>query len=763
MAIHYYENENGKLFQLDTIHTTYLIGILPGGMAAHIYYGERLRQPGGLYLLRLRECPPPEAYPREKVAFLSSYQAEYPTAGVGDFRESCLDVRTESGARGCELFYNSHTIEDGKPALKGLPASFVREETDDKVQTLRLTLSDPVIGLSVTLLYSVFPQEDIITRSALIQNTGSGTDCGTLILERALSACLDMDYEGQEILSLHGAWARERHIQRAPLPYGRMRLESMRGETSPQEHPFLALVSPGTDQRRGEVTAMTLIYSGNFLAQAERSQHDQLRAVLGIHPERFAWTLGPGEVFTAPEAVLTYSAEGLGKMTRSFHDFFREHLIRSPYRKQDPPVLINNWEATYFGFDTDKILAFAAAAAKEGIEMMVLDDGWFGKRDDDNSGLGDWIVNEKKLPGGIRRLGEGIHDLGMKFGLWFEPEMVSPDSELYRAHPDWALQLPGREPSLSRAQLVLDISRREVRDAILEMVFHVIREGGIDYVKWDMNRYLSDVWSAAMPADRQGEVYHRYVLGVYEMQERLLAQFPSLLLENCSAGGARFDAGMLYYSQQIWTSDDTDALERLKIQEGTALVYPLMSMGAHVSKCPNEQVGRVVPFATRANVAMAGTFGYELDVTKLAEDERAQIPGQIRRYHRLHHLMAQGDYYRIHSWRDEAPYDAWMAAAKDGSEAVLTYVQVLGRPNTASERLLLEGLLADARYHIEIAGFKENDPAAAAAAERDAQRFGPGAGMPVPGDYTGEELMKCGFLAPALGDGESRMYHFTKI
>ena len=745
MAVEYREEQ--RLFALHNDHSTYTMAVASNGTLVHLYYGKRLRHAGALHLMRSNECPAPDVLAREKLSFLSSVCAEYPAGGTGDMRESCLRVRSENGADACELFYESYRIEDGKPGIPGLPASFAGDE--EGVETLVITLCDPVLNLAVDLYYSVFPKEDVIARSARIRNEGSAH----LELLEALSACLDRDYEDEEVLTLSKSWARERHIQRTPLPFGRIRMSSVRGESSHQEHPFIALLTPGTDQRKGEVTAMSFVYSGNFIAQAERSQHDQVRLVMGIHPQDFAWGLEPGESFCTPEVLLTYSDEGLGRMTRSYHDFLREHMIRSPYRKIDPPVLINNWEATYFNFNTEKILAFAKTAAEAGIEMMVLDDGWFGARNSDNAGLGDWIVNEEKLPGGIRRLGEGIHALGMKFGLWFEPEMVNPDSDLYRAHPDWALQVPGRQGTLNRTQLVLDITRPEVRDGILDMVFRVIREGGVDYVKWDMNRYLSDVYSHALPANRQGEVYHRYCLAVYEMQERLLREFPELLLENCSGGGARFDAGMLYYSQQIWTSDDTDALERLRIQEGTALIYPLMSMGAHVSKCPNEQVGRQTPFSTRANVALAGTFGYELNIAELPEAERAQIPGQVQLYHRFHRLFAGGDYYRLHSWNDAAPYDAWLCAAKDRSEAVLVYVQALGRPNFPSEKLLLEGLDPDAEYEVSVVNGTQ---------EREGRSFGPGAGTVVPGVFYGEELMQAGFLVPGLGDFESRLYSLKK-
>ena len=494
-------------------------------------------------------------------------------------------------------------------------------------------------------------------------------------------------------------------------------------------------MTPDTTQDHGEVYAMNFVYSGNFIAQAERSQFDQIRMVMGIHSEAFCWKLTPGSSFQAPEVVMVYSREGLGKMTRSFHDFYRENLIRSPYKYQKRPVLINNWEATYFDFNSDKLIDIAREAKRCGIEMLVMDDGWFGKRNSDNNSLGDWTVNEEKITTGLPELVAQINEIGLEFGIWFEPEMISPDSDLYRAHPDWAIQIKGREATQIRAQYVLDLSRREVRDYAYECVAKILRSAPIAYVKWDMNRELSDMGSYCLQADEQQELFHRYVLGVYEMQERLVQEFPNLLLENCSGGGARFDPGMLYYSPQIWCSDDADAIERLRIQEGTALVYPLSVMGAHVSDCPNHTVGRNTPFMTRGHVALAGTFGYELDVTKISEEERNQIPEQVELYHKYHHLIQTGDYYRIVSWSEKRPYDCWEVAAKDGTEILVTYVQVLAEANVHSQVIKLKGLKENARYRLEETGKV----------------------------YGGDELMYCGFLIRDIsGDFQSRLYHFVK-
>ena len=492
----------------------------------------------------------------------------------------------------------------------------------------------------------------------------------------------------------------------------------------------------GTDQEQGKVYAMHFVYSGNFMAETELCQFDNLRMTMGINPEEFSWLLEPGEEFQSPEVVMVYSGSGLGEMTRSYHNFYMNHLIRSKFKYEKRPILINNWEATYFDFDTDKLLAIARQAKECGIEMLVMDDGWFGKRNADNCSLGDWKVNTEKITGGLKHLVDEVNKIGLQFGIWFEPEMISPDSDLYRAHPEWAIQICGREATQSRNQYVLDLSRPEVRDYAYECVASILRSANIAYVKWDMNRQLSDMGSTYLPKERQKELFHRYVLGVYELQERLITEFPDLLLENCSGGGARFDPGMLYYSPQIWCSDNTDAVERLMIQEGTALVYPLSVIGAHVSDCPNHSVGRVTPFETRGHVALAGTFGYELDITKIPEEDRALIPEQTATYNRYRHLIQQGDYYRIASYRENHKFDCWALASKDKSEVLVTYVQVLGVPNSHSRKVFLKGFDPSASYRLE--GTEET--------------------------YTGELLMKGGFLMRDFwGDFKSRLYHFTRI
>ena len=591
MAVQF--NEDKKIFRLDTEKSTYLMGLTPEGYLGHIYYGDRLYRDAENYMLRMEEPPyTPSVNKREKSSFLDSFPMEYPTGGIGDYRESCLNVRKEAGQMGCEIHYVSHEIYNGKKALKGLPASF---GTEEEVQTLDILCEDEILGLQVVLSYSVFEKENVITRSVKLINKGDQK----LKIEKIYSACLDMDNENFEMLTLHGSWARERHIQQGPLRYGKQMVSSTKGESSHQEHPFVALVTPGTTQQQGKVYGMHFVYSGNFIGQAELNQFDSVRTVMGINKEEFGWILKKGEEFQAPEVVMTYSHEGLGEMTRSYHDFYRNHMIRSKYLHKKRPILINNWEATYFDFNTDKLLDIVREAKSCGIEMLVMDDGWFGVRNSDNCSLGDWKVNTDKITGGLKHLVDEVNKIGLEFGIWFEPEMISPNSDLYRAHPEWAIQIPGREATQSRQQYVLDLSRSEVLDYVYESVASILRSANIAYVKWDMNRQLSDLGSTYLGAEEQQELFHRYVLGVYALQERLVTEFPDLLLENCSGGGARFDPGMLYYSPQIWCSDDTDAIERLMIQEGTSLIYPLSTMGAHVSDCPNHTVGRVTPFEIR--------------------------------------------------------------------------------------------------------------------------------------------------------------------
>ncbi|MBO6205600.1 MAG: alpha-galactosidase [Lachnospiraceae bacterium] len=733
--------EKEKVFKIDTTHTSYIIGLADKpAYVGHIYYGARVEDPDLSYLLRTAEMPfVPSRNARDKLVFMDTYPMEYPVHGTGDFRGTALRVRTNGGHEVLDLHYKSYAIVKEKAKLKGLPATFGKE-----AQTLKILMEDTICGVQAELSYSIFSDSDALMRSVRIVNCGKDA----VWLEKVLSASFDMDDTGFDLVTLNGAWARERHISRNPINYGFQGISSGRGESSHQHHPFMALAAKGADQTKGEVYGIHFVYSGNFCGSVYKNQFDQLRVTMGIGEENFCWKLEAGEDFQAPEVVLTYSAEGLGGMSRIYHDLYRQHLIRSPYLKKKRPILINNWEATYFDFDEKKLLAIAKEAAKSGIEMLVMDDGWFGSRNDDRSALGDWFVNEKKLKGGLKKLVDGVNALGMKFGIWFEPEMISPDSDLYRAHPDWAIAVPGRRAVMGRDQYVLDLSRKEIRDYVFERVSAILDSANIEYVKWDMNRQLTDLGSYDLPADRQGELSHRYVLAVYELQERLIRRYPKLLLENCSGGGARFDPGMLYYSPQIWCSDDTDAVERLMIQEGTALIYPLSTMGAHVSDCPNHTVGRVTPFETRGYVALAGTFGYELDITKIPEADRAMIPKQVAMYHKYHNLVADGDYYRIASYGENHSYDCYMTVKKDRSEALLTYIQVLAQANVHTKKIRLQGLDPEKRYKIKrfnIATGKEE-------------------AYNIKQALYGETLMQAGILIDKTwGDFQGMLLHITEV
>lgn len=673
-----------------------MLQVIEEGYLAHVYYGKKVCDEDLTYLLRLDESPfTPATNDRDRASFMDSLPFEYPCFGLGDYREPAMMIMDINGMSTCDLRYVSHKIYKGKPALEGLPATFATEKSG--AETLEITMRDKYACIEATLIYTAFDDLDAITRSVNFKNYGENP----VKLTRALSACVDFDTHEFDMITLNGSWARERAVERCRLHHAKQLVDSCKGESSHQNNPFVALCEHKADEDSGEVFAFNLVYSGNFFAQAEVTQHKKTRFLMGINPLDFEWLLESGEVFTAPEVVMVHSDEGLGKMSRTFHDLYRENLIRGEYKDKRRPILINNWEATYFNFNTDKLIDIAREASKLGIEMLVMDDGWFGHRDADNSSLGDWFVYEKKINGGLKHLVDEVNKLGMKFGIWFEPEMISPDSELYKKHPDWAIQVKGRPLTLCREQYVLDYSQKEVRDYVYSMMRNILDSANIEYIKWDMNRQLTEVGSNFLPKERQRELWHRYVLGVYDLMNRLTTDYPHILLENCSGGGARFDPGMLYYSPQIWCSDDTDAIERLKIQHGTSMCYPCSAMGAHVSDCPNHTVGRNTPFKTRGHVAMVGTFGYELDVTKIPQEDRDAIPGQIEEFRKFNTLVRTGDHYRIGNMFEDNTWDAWMFVSKDKSEALFEFVQVMGRPNERSRRIKLKGLEADAFYYEE--------------------------------------------------------------
>lgn len=699
IIINIFYNEKDKAFKLRANNTDYMMKVCEEGYLAHVYYGNKVPDEDLTYLLRLDESPfTPATNDRDRASFMDTLPFEYPCFGLGDYRESAFKIMDANGMSTCDLRYVSHKMYEGKPKLEGLPATFATEESG--CSTLEITMYDKYADIEVVLIYTAFDKLDVITRSAVITNKSEKP----FKITRALSACVDFDTDKMDMITLNGSWARERAVERCRLPHGKQLVDSCKGESSHQNNPFVALCDNNADEDKGEVFGFNFVYSGNFYAQAEVTQHKKTRFLMGINPLDFEWLLEKGESFTCPEVVMVHSDEGIGKMSRTFHDLYRNNLIRGEYKDKRRPILINNWEATYFNFDTDKLIDIAKEASKLGIEMLVMDDGWFGHRDSDNSSLGDWFVYEKKLKGGLKYLVDEVNKLGMKFGIWFEPEMISPDSELYKAHPDWAIQIKGRPLTLCREQYVLDYSRKEVRDHVYGMMKKILDSANIEYIKWDMNRQLTEVGSATLPAERQRELWHRYVLGVYDLMDRLTTDYPHILLENCSGGGARFDPGMLYYSPQIWCSDDTDAIERLKIQHGTSMCYPCSAMGAHVSDCPNHTVGRNTPFKTRGHVAMVGTFGYELDVTRIPQEDRDAIPAQIEEFNKFNKLVRTGDHYRIGNMFEDNTWDAWEFVAKDKSEALFEFVQVLGRPNERSRRIKLKGLEADAYY------YEENEP-----------------------------------------------------
>ncbi len=696
MAIIY--NEQTKQFYLHTDNTSYVMELLEEKYLLHAYWGKRLDNMAPLVnwksgnFLSFNALDIPTGAGGD-FQCAGSLPWEFPTYGSGDMRQPAFHAQYADGSRISRLEYVGHTITAGKPGLEGLPATYGEA---DQVDSLKIHLRDALTGVSVYLQYAVFEAQDAITRSARVEN--GGADAVKLLkLDSASVDFYDMD---AEMLHLHGLWARERHVQRVKLTNTATHFGSLRGASSHIHNPFFALVDPTTSETAGNAYGFSLVYSGNFLAIAEKDGLGMVRAGLGMGDFDFSWTLEPGDSFQSPEAVLVYSAEGLGGMSRQYHRLYRDHLCRGAYQHKERPVLVNNWEATYFTFDEDKLLAIAEKAKELDIDMLVLDDGWFGKRNSDNCSLGDWVVNTDKLPSGLKGLGDKLNAMGMKFGLWFEPEMISPDSDLYRAHPDWCMHVDGRPRTQSRSQLILDLTREDVCDYIIKSVCDVLDSAPIAYVKWDMNRNFSEAGSALLPPHQQQEVPHRYMLGLYRILETITARHPEVLFESCSGGGGRYDPGMLYYMPQTWCSDDTDGVERLYIQYGTSMVYPAVTMGSHVSACPNHQVGRTTPFKMRGDVAMSGQFGYELDLSRLSDQDLALAKEQVAFYKTYRHVVQWGDMYRLVSPFDE-PFAAWQYVAADGNTTLLCTYVVAGKPNCARKRVTLQGLEAAANYRIE--------------------------------------------------------------
>ena len=673
-----------KIFKLDTVSTSYAFAVHSEGYLLHLYYGAYL--PDNNLLSMLDRGMFASFSPDNPNCIASGFSpdvqpSEYSVNGTGDFRVSALQIRNRNGDISTDVRYVSHRILAEKPALCGLPS--LRDENGDS-ETLEVTTRDSVTGAVVKLYYTVYSDLPVMTRSAVIENDSDAV----MELERVYSTCLELPTMDYDMVHLYGKWFKERTVTERPLCHGIQSIASKRGSSSHNHNPFVALKKHGACEESGEVY---LVYSGNFAIDIEVDGFNTTRLIAGINPTDFTWRLEPGESFTAPEAVMVYTDKGVGEMSRIFHRTYRKHLIKSPWRDIERPVLINSWEAAYFDFDDDKLVAFAHEAAKMGVDMLVMDDGWFGHRNLDDSSLGDWYVNETKLKGGLAKLIDRVNAEGLKFGIWYEPEMISPDSDLYRAHPDWCLHVRGRENSPARMQYVLDMSRKDVRDNIFEQMCSVLQNNKIDYVKWDFNRNITEAGSALLPPERQKEIMHRFVLGTYELMDRFVKAFPDILFENCSGGGGRFDPGMLYYSPQIWCSDNTDAIERLTIQFGTSMCYPVSTFGAHVAARPR------TPLSTRANVAMCGTFGYELDPRKLTEEEKAQVREQIQDYRKYNRLVREGDLYRLIAPTDDAFRCAWEFVSPDKNEAMLTSV-VMRMPETMFYVQRLRGLDPEKLY-----------------------------------------------------------------
>lgn len=687
MAIRYWKEK--QIFSIDTKNTTYQMKVDSCGFLLHLYYGAKVN--GAMdYLLTYADrgfSGNPAEAGADRTYSLDVLPQEYPTWGTGDYRNAALLIQNADHSESCKLQYAGHTIKKGKYNLSGLPAVYAEE---NEAETLEIYMEDCVSNLKVTLLYGVEEQLDIITRSVIIENHGSEN----IIIEKAGSACLELLPGQYDLLSFCGRHTMERTVQRKRIGYGSSVFESRRGTSSHQYNPAFILADVNATEDCGNCYGIAFVYSGGFRFETEKDPYDQVRTVMSIQPEQFAYPLNPGERFVVPETIFSFSQNGFGALSHNYHNCINHHVIRRSFQKKMRPVLINSWEAAYFDFTGETMLELAKNAADVGIDLVVMDDGWFGKRDDDNSGLGDWEVNEEKLGCSLGTLIEKINELGVDFGIWIEPEMISEDSTLYRNHPDWVLQIPGRSPVRSRNQLVLDFSRKDVRDYIFASICKVLDQGNITYVKWDMNRSISDVYSHV---NVRGTVLHDYVVGVYDFLEQMIQRYPELLIEGCSGGGGRFDIGMLYYTPQIWCSDNTDAIDRTKIQYGTSFFYPASAVGSHVSAVPNHQTGRITSLKTRAVVAMAGTFGYELNLQMLSAEEKEEIKEQVAVFKKQNELIQQGTYYRLTNPMEDA-MAAWLFVSENKKHALFNVVVLDKQANAGVTFIKLKGLLEGSTY-----------------------------------------------------------------
>lgn len=688
-------NKEQQVFHLCNNQISYLIEVEEHGYLAHLYFGKKINHYSGhyQYVRDMRSFGPyPEAADHDTFS-LDTVMLEYPGYGFGDFREPAYNFKLKDGSRITDFRYDSFEIVQGKCAIEGLPHLYTNQATE--AETLIITLKDDVAQLRLKLNYTIYQDYATVIRSTTLINDSAET----VEINQLASQSLDFPNRSFELIHLNGAWGRERQLTREKIEIGTKVLDSKRGSSSHHQNPFVTLVEPTTTEFQGEAYGFCLVYSGNHQTVIEKDNYSQTRVVMGMNPFNFAWQLPAGESFHSPEVVNVYSNQGLNQMSKTYHDLFNHHLIRGEHQLKERPVLINNWEATYFDFDDAKIRGIVDEAQALGIEMFVLDDGWFGERKDDHRSLGDWYEFEGKLEQGLEGIAQYVHDKGMKFGLWFEPEMISKDSDLHRAHPDWVLSVPGRPRSLSRQQHVLDFSRADVRDHIYQQMTAILDRVPIDYIKWDMNRNMTEVYSLLLDPEMQGEVSHRYILGLYEFMEKLTQAYPHILFESCSGGGGRYDAGMLYYMPQTWTSDNTDPIARLKIQYSTSLVYPISTMGAHVSAIPNHQTGRETSLDIRGNVAMSGVLGYELDLTTLSEEEKALIVKQVDFYKEHRQLLQFGDFVRLKSPYEENEV-AWMFVSKDKKEAIVFYFRVLVEASAPYVTLKLAHLDETLEYQI---------------------------------------------------------------
>lgn len=747
-----------KVFTLHTKNTTYQMKADSLGVLLHVYYGERTDDSDKSYAICMKDRgfsgnPYEMGAAGHKEYSLDTLPQEYSCYGTGDYRISALKVQNEDGSLAAALRFKEYRIRKGKYAIKGLPAVYAKEEEAD---TLEVILEDAESKVEVCLLYGVLEENDIITRAVKITNRGNAG----IVLQKAASMNLDWINGGYEWLTFYGRHVMERNVQRTELNHGIHTIGSVRGTSSHHYNPFAMICEKNADEETGRCYGFSFLYSGEFMMEAEKDQVDQTRLICGIHPDNFAWNLPPGEEFNTPEVMMTFSAGGFGGVSRNLHRTIRQNICRGEWKEKRRPVLINNWEATYFNFTGEQLEEMAAKAAGLGLELFVLDDGWFGKRDDDNSGLGDWFPNEKKLGCTLKELADKIIGCGMQFGLWFEPECVSEDSDLYREHPDWAVRVPGRKPDLSRNQLILDFSREAVQDYIIGRMSDIFEQTPITYVKWDFNRSICDKYSTALDAQHQGEFAHRYVLGLYRVLETLTGKFPHILFEGCSGGGGRFDAGMLYYTPQIWCSDNSDAIARLTIQYGTSFGYPVSAMGAHVSAVPNHQTGRGTPFSTRSCVAMAGTFGYELDITRLSEKEKEQVKKQIGRFKEYYDLIQYGEYYRLLP-PSHRQCTVWETVNPEGTQALVSAVYHHVEGNAAPVIVKIQGLKPEALYRLEL-----NLDDLGEMQKEEKERFV----KHLPYGYqdgeklTGAALRQCGLVVPgALEEFQAWQIHIAEV